>query len=158
MFSGYHRVYLQSGLDERLYEVNLRNGRVRAIEKTANRQSTLSAGWVSSGVAERIKETVTSVVYGSFAGSVERQLSVLDNKVTVLFALPDVSVCSLTVDATLSRWYYYYAGDAAFGSGSKVSHECTALTLQLAVFDEDLYVIDLCGVGDDDTPALRRSP
>lgn len=123
--SGHRRILLVDSESGSAYVIGLRNGRVTMLDDVVPRSED-SPYWLHFGVAEQPYPDEYTLIYGSDEGFIERQLVKASSPVARAFLLPVGSTASIAVDISENRWYYFYNGEGALGSGAGLLGYATA--------------------------------
>jgi hypothetical protein len=137
---GYNRAVLTDGETGECSSINLSTGEVSTVGEALDRVPGPSFDWLEFGVLESDASSGSSLVYSSLEGTIERQALIPPSlRVSTLLASPLGEAASLAVDVVENRWYAYYFGSGAFGTGSAVLASASA---NIDVYESDAPTAD----------------
>jgi hypothetical protein len=79
---------------------------------------SVGSRWTESGMVENTLSDTNNVIYSSVLGSLEQQSVATVPTITTTFSASLGTSAAFLVDFPSSRWYYYYEGTGALGTGS----------------------------------------
>lgn len=139
MYAGYHRVLFRDQETSDTFLVNLATGQVTELAETLEDGGDTPA-WMRTGIAVRPSLAEDNLIYASADGTVVRQSVSNVNTVEDLHAPLLGSVASIAVDVYNSKWYFFYAGEGSFGTGTAVLGRATGV-FALEEDQEDTFVV-----------------